>query len=229
MRSFPGKVLLAAALLCAGFACDDEPQPPPELLEQARKTDDEDGPKRPTTQELLQGPRGVISLGPLPLTVRAPKDWKVESVGTSNIILLRGPTPGGEAQVALSRRPSAAPERVEAVINGAKKEMATTQSSVKMAEVRPLGGGGARVFERQEVGRMMPAEPLDAEGKVMSKPSAALSWTITVFVPQGEEVEAYELNFLGLTVDQYETDKQLLRQIIDSLALAGAAPPPSPA
>src|SRR5688500_13646249 len=54
MRSFPGKVLLAAALLCAGFACDDEPQPPPELLEQARKTDDEDGPKRPTTQELLQ-------------------------------------------------------------------------------------------------------------------------------------------------------------------------------
>jgi len=219
--------MFLAAILCSALACDDEPQVPQEVLDKSRKGDE--GPKKPTTQELLAGPRGVISLGPLPLTVRAPKDWKVETVGDGSVVLLQGPTPSGEAQLSLSRRPSAKPEQVEGVINGAKKEMATTQSAVKMAEARPLGSSGARVFERQSIGRTMPAMPLDAEGKIMSKPSAAMSWTITVFVPQGEEVEAYELNFLGLTVEQYETDKELLRQIIDSLALAGTPAPPPPA
>src|SRR5688500_14087988 len=225
MHPFPSRFLLAA-LLAAGLACDDAPEPPPQLLEQSRKEDE--GPKKPTTQELLSGPRGVISLGALPLTVRAPKDWKVNSLANGNIMFLQGPTPSGEAQISLSRRPTAKSEQIEAVINGARKEMAATQSSVKKAETRELPGG-ARVFERQSIGRMMPAVPLDDEGKTMSKPSPAMSWTITVFVPEGNLFEAYELNFIGLTVDQYEADQRLLREIIDSLAVASAAAPPPPA
>jgi hypothetical protein len=216
-------ILLTVAVL---VSCDDTPEPPPQLLEESRKKEDE-GPKKPTTQELLSGPRGVISLGALPLTVRAPKDWKVNSLANGNIMLLQGPTPSGEAQISLSRRPTAKSEQIEAVIKGARKEMSATQSSVRMADTRELPGG-ARVFERQSIGRMMPAVPLDDEGKTMSKPSPAMNWTITVFVPEGSVFESYELNFIGLTVDQYEADQRLLREIIDSLALADAAAPPPP-
>ena len=219
------KTALLVSVFSSGVACDDTPKPPPELLEQSRKPDE--GPGKPTTQELLQGPRGVVSLGSLPLTVRAPRGWKVDTVGGGRVVLLQGPTPSGEVQIALSRRPTAKPEQVEAVINGAKKEMATTQA-LRMAEARSLDGSGARVLERQSVGRMLPSVPLDPEGRTMSKPSPALSWTITVFVPEGGEFDAYELSFLGMTVDQYETDKQLLREVIDSLAVAGAGAPTTP-
>jgi hypothetical protein len=88
-----------------------------------------------------------------------------------------------------------------------------------MVDLRAIGA--AKVLERQRVGRTPLPSPDDEPGVKLSPP---FSWTITVFVPRGKDYETYELNFIGLTADQYEADKALLRAIVDSIAVNDGAP-----
>ncbi len=113
--------------------------------------------------------------------------------------------------------------KLEAIVNGAKKEMGQIPA-IKMAELRPIAG--AKVLERQRVGRTPTPSP-DDDPNV--RPSPMFNWTINVFVPRGADYETHELNFIGLTADQYEADKALLREIIDSISVDSAAAATAPA
>lgn len=217
------KILVAAVCLGVGAiaGCEDAPQLP--IVVQPPTPQDVAAP-RPTTQQLLEGPRQTLALGELPLTVRAPAAWAVKPMeGDHSHILLQGPTPSGDAFVQLNVRPNTPAAKFDVIVSGAKKELQQFPQSIKLVDVRTIDG--AKVLERQRVGqvpRPLPDDPPDL------KPSAPFNWTITVFAPRGPDYETYELNFVGLTADQYEMDKALLRGIIESIALT-TAPADSPA
>ncbi len=208
----------AAVLLAAvgGSGCEDSSAPPP-LIQEA--TPYEPPATRPTTQELLEGVRVPVSLGELPLTVQAPRGWAVQPLRGTSHILLQGPTPSGEASVQLNPRPLTTGEKFDIIVNGAKKELQQFPQSIKLVELRTIEG--AKVLERQRVGLMPTTSPDDPPEL---KPSPPFSWTITVFVPRDADYETHELNFIGLTADQYETDQALLREIVDSIAVSQVAP-----
>lgn len=219
-------VLLAGAL---ASGCDDSPTVPPELVQESTTEAPQDmAPARPTTQELLEGPRRPVQLDNLPLTVQAPAGWAVERMEGTSHVLLQGPTPSGEAAIQLNDRPFTTGAKFEMIVKGAKKELQESPESIKMVELRRIKG--AQVLERQRVGSMPAPSPVDPPGLTLSPP---FNWTILVFVPRGEDYDTYELNFIGLTADQYETDKTLLRGIIDSISVnaagSGAAATTAPA
>jgi hypothetical protein len=223
-----GAAVMLAGIFAVGGGCDDTSAPPPHLVaDQPAAKPVEAEPTRPTTQELLQGPRKPVSLGDLPLTVRAPGGWALKTLANTTHVLLEGPTPSGEATIQLNVRPVINAQKLEMIVNGAKKELEQFPKSIKMVELRQITG--AQVLERQRVGEMPRALP-DDDPNV--KPSRPFNWTITVFVARGAKHDAYELNFVGLTENQYEMDKPLLRGIIDSITVqsaADAAPASAPA
>jgi hypothetical protein len=207
---------VASAVLFAGAmftGCDEAPVAPPELLKEPPR---ETQPPRPTTQALLEGPRKRLTLGVIPLAVRAPASWGVKHLDGTNLTMLEGPTPTGDVSIQLSERPLTSAAKFDVLVNGAKRELEQFPATIKMAELRAIGR--AKVLERQRIGRMPTTSPDDEPGTTLSPP---FSWTITVFVPRGADYETYELSFIGLTADQYETDKVLLRSIIESLTVDG--------
>ncbi len=217
-------IAAAAAVLAGSLAagCEEPPVAPPIL------TSEPSAPPRPTTQELVQGPRTSIPLGSIPLTVRAPAGWAVKNMEGTSLTLLEGPTPAGEASIQFNDRPLTSAAKLEILASGAKREMEQFPESIKMADLRTIAGG-TKVLERQRVGRMPAPSPDDEPGVKLSPP---FSWTVTVFVARGgggADYETYELNFIGLTADQYEADKALLREIIDSVTVTAAAPSTAPA
>ena len=213
-----GAAVLLAGAMGVGSGCDDASDPPPHLVADQPAAKPHEAEARPTTQELLAGPRKPVSLGELPLTVQAPKGWGLQTLSGTSHILLQGPTPSGEASVQLNIRPTTSAEKLEMIVRGAKKELERFPNSVKMVELRPITG--AQVLEQQRVGEMPRALPDDDPSIKLSRP---MNWTITVFVPRGGDHDTYELNFIGLTADQYEMDKQVLRGIIDSITVQTAA------
>ncbi len=208
----------AAVLLAAvyGSGCEDPLPPPPNLIPDMPQ---DVAVTRPTTQELLGGARISVSLSELPLTVQAPAGWAVQPLRGTSHILLQGPTPSGEASVQLNPRPLTTGEKFDVIVNGAKKELEQFPQSIKLVDLRTIEG--AKVLERQRVGLMPTTSPDDPPEL---KPSPPFSWTITVFVPRGADYDTHELNFIGLTADQYETDQALLREIVDSIAVNQVAP-----
>ncbi len=210
--------ILACGLALTG--CDDTPAVP-EALKQPQPVETT-APARPTTQQLLSGPQNTISLDVLPMSVRAPAGWKVESIA-DGVVLLQGPTLSGDASIQLSRRPTTTPDRLEAIVSGARREMQQNPEKIRMVDLRD-GSGESKVIERQSVGRT--AVPVGSENDP-SQVSPMYTWTITTFVPRGGNYDTYELNFIGLTQAQYDLDMPLLRQMMDSLKLdsaPGAAP-----
>lgn len=188
-------LMLAAAL--AG--CDDTPEinlPPETPAEKAV-------PSRPTTQELLSGERRSVSLRYVPFSVQAPPSWKVDSLGGS-VFLLTGPTPSGEAQIQLSRRPPRTAKQVELLVAGEKKEMAASNGQIRKVEFTERDG--FKLLERQSV------SPTTADPS-----KSMISWTLALFVGKGDGFEAFELNVLAMTEKQFEADEPLLRGIFDSL------------
>jgi hypothetical protein len=213
-----GAAVLLGGMIGVGLGCDDASEPPPHLVADQPEPKPHKAEARPTTQELLEGPRKPVSLGELPLTVQAPKGWGLKTLSGTSHVLLEGPTPSGDASIQLNVRPTTSAARLELIVNGAKKELERFPNSVKMVELRPITG--AQVLEQQRIGEMPRALPDDDPSIKLSRP---MNWTITVFVPRGANHDTYELNFIGLTADQYETDKPLLRGIIDSIAVQTAA------
>ena len=212
-------IALLAGIIVAG--CDESPvAPPPELLKNPQPA--EAATSRPTTQQLLEGPRKPLALAAMPLTVRVPVGWSIRNMDGTSVTFLEGPTPAGDASIQLSERAVTKADKFDIVVNGAKRELAEHPDTIRMAELRDIAG--AKVLERQRVGRLTNPN-LTEPGEKASPP---FTWTITVFVPRGADYETYELNFIGLTVDQYEADKSLLRGIIDSLTVSGAGATTSP-
>jgi len=215
---------LLAALLLVAFACDDRKSP--EAIEQAAakaRSAEVTATHRPTTQELISGAKKRIPLTPLPFTARVPTEWKIETLAGGSIIVLTGPTPSSDAQIQLSTRPQAKKAELEYIQRGAKKETDEHKSTLKKAVFRSLGD--IQILDRQVLGQPGPITITDDKGNEHIESATPYTWTLSFFVPRGENFDRYELNFLGLTLDQYEADKQLLTQVVDSLAFDPAAVP----
>lgn len=205
--------ILSAAMsaMTALVACDEKPKLPPTSQESAQVT-----PKPPTTQELLTGARTKLMLTAMPLSVTVPPSWKIDTVSGTTILLLKGPTPSGEAAIQLSHRPPTPKDRFAMLIEGATKEAKEKNDPREKAELRSLGD--AKVLERQSVRAPAPLTTMDKDGKEHTQSVSGMAWTIHVFVPDQSNYDTYELNFFGLTLDQYEADKALLNAIVQSLA-----------
>jgi hypothetical protein len=177
-------------------------------------------PKIPTTQELMGGPRSVVPLGPLPLTLKVPASWRVEVAGGAS--LLRGFSPQGEITVQLTSRPSIKQAQLDSEIRGAKKEQAEKPQSILKVDLRPLGN--VQIYERQAVGDPAPYtvyETVNGQMKEKTTTEQLFKWTITILAPQGDAFQRYELNFVGLTKSQYDKDREFLQGILDTLSYAG--------
>src|ERR1043166_1307910 len=94
-----GWLSIVAVALLAG-ACDERPQAS-KAVQQAASQGNQD-PQRPTTQQLLTGPRTRLTLGAIPFSVRAPLSWRTRVLASSGVTILTGPTPSGEAQIQLT-------------------------------------------------------------------------------------------------------------------------------
>lgn len=231
--------IATAALFLSG--CDDKPEVPQAVLDQARKqTEDATKPasKRPATQALLTGKRSRTALIPLPLTMDLPPGWgKLDEPDIKvSANLLQGYTPsGGEVQIQLSNRAAIKQEDLDLMIAGGKKEMAEKPKEILKFDVRPLGAN--KVLERQSVGHPAPFTTYDANMQPHTSEESAFNWTITVLVPNEGAYQRYELNFIGLTKSQYDRDKDFLNSVVDTLRYAtdttptpapSPPPPPSP-
>ncbi len=218
------KILVCVALtsiLCWGLACDDNNTVPPAVQQAAEKAQAQGpkGPPRPTTQELLTGGRRRFALSPLPFSVSVPTSWKVDSLGAGSITVLAGPTPSGEAQIQLSTRSVAKKDELEIIQRAAKKELTqpatdSTKRTIK-ADFRKLGE--VELFERQAVGQPSPLTLTNPDGSERVETATPYTWTLMMFVPQGNDFARHEMNFIGLTAEQFQQDKGLLEGMLASL------------
>ncbi len=223
-------VLLIAVglLLIVAIGCDDKDSLPESVQKAAAKAEDQAAvPHRPTTQELVNGPKRRLKLTPIPFTARVPTTWKIDNLGGGNLTVLEGPTPSGEAQLQVTTRSQATAEDIDIIKRASKKEMATTQNMTGRhtieAKFRTIGG--LQVFERRVVGTPAPLIVTDEDNQEHTVTATPYTWTLTLFVPQGANFNRYEINFIGLTREQYEQDKPVLESIINSLTYDPTALP----
>jgi hypothetical protein len=216
-------------------ACDEKPSIPQAVIDEATTQVNDKTLTRPTTQELLSGERTSLLLTPLPLSMRVPTSWKIEPVKGRSVSLLNGPTPTSDVSIQFSIRPSLTSEAFDHLIAGARKEMQQNPDTVKKLDVRPLGGSGAKLMERQTVGPPRPYTVYDAQNLPHTTTQSSFTWTLTAFVPYENAYQVYELSFIGLTKEQYDKDKDFLEGIVNTLAYgtgaagpAGALPEASP-
>jgi hypothetical protein len=235
MRSTLRATFVLAAIVALG--CDDRPPVPASVLEQAKKQDQQPkGPKVPTTQELLTGPRKRVDLMPLPLSMEMPVSWgrwnEKNPAGIKiDANLFQGYTPNGEVQIQLSSRPSMKPEDLDRIVDAGKKEKAAKPQQILKFELRPLGS--AKVLERQSVGLPQPLTTYDPDGTAHTSVESNFKWTLTVLVPSSGNYSVYEIE-MDLTKNQYDKDKDFLNTIIDTLrydadAATTTAPSATPA
>jgi hypothetical protein len=213
--------VLLAGVLAGG--CDDRSSVPQSVLDQAATQNSSKTPARPTTQELLTGHRTTLVLTPLPLTMQVPDSWKIEPLRGTPVTLVTGATPTSDISIQLSIRPSIHNDEFESLVTGAKKEMKQKPDTVKKLDIRPLGSGGAKLMERQSQGAPAPYTVYDAHNIPRVTTQSVYKWTLTVFVPHENAFQVYELNFIGLTKQQFDADKDFLNSIVNTLALGSGA------
>ena len=219
---------LTILALLAVIGCDDKNSETAEQAVAKTRTEGPQGPKHPTTQELLTGPRHRLALKAIPFSVSTPLEWKVENLINGSIVVLTGPTPSGEAQIQLSIRPTAKKDELEIIHRAARKEATQPASQslskhVVKAEFRKMND--IEVFDRQAVGQPGPLTVTDAKGIEHTETATPYTWTVILFVPQGADFARYEINFIGLTAEQYEQDKPLLNEVINSIQYDASSVP----
>jgi hypothetical protein len=218
-------IFLAAGVLCAG--CDDPGDDgiPQAVLDQQAKQAEaaKNLPKIPTTQELVTGPRTLTPLGPLPMTLRVPVSWKVEVAGPASHLRGRAPS-GDEVTIQLNSRAPIKRAEFEAYVKSAQKEQSEKRQSILKADLRPFGD--AQLFEWQRIGepREWPvSEVVNGQMQTRTTTEQPFDWRISVFDPQADAFQRYELSFIGLTKSQYDKDKAFLQSILDTLSSGDAA------
>jgi len=215
---FARPALLVAISLTA-VACD-KPQPPPaDAPPPAPKK-----PDRPTTHQLLDGPRKTLPLGILPFTVDVPEGWAVQNRGPQggdSLTMLEGPIIGGDAHVILRVRQIQPADRMKMLVERARRDAATLEKNGGQLTIRDLGE--IRIIDRRELPRPATVPTTDVSIEGFEKP---LEWRIALFVPAGINYEQYEMQFIDLSPAAYAANAKLLNDIVGSLKYQDSAHPP---
>ena len=216
-----GTAMIAGLLIGALPGCNDKPDVPPVILpEPATKMSLPA--TRPTTQELQTAARKVIKLGSFPLTMEVPPTWKIEAIGSG--VWLEGETPHGDARIQLAAQ--GASLKLEAVIamdKGARAKAASQPTSLEVSPLKPLNNAGTvQKMEKREILRHLPITLENGSVDYVDR----VDWSILVFVPQDRGFNIDLLSFSGLSLEQYQQDREFLEHIIRSMqyqSIPGAA------
>jgi len=174
--------------------------------------------------EILNGPRKQLPLLVVPLVATVPESWRVQQNEGGRLVFVEGQGPTQFVQIQLARRPAISAQEMDARLTAASKEKTGTGVTVRSL-------GDTRVLERVAVGTLSSTPIFDDKGNTIVVVSPPVRWTITFFQPrigQPREVDVYELNFVGLTLEQYEAEKRFLKEIVDSIRHDAEAERPIP-
>jgi hypothetical protein len=204
-----------AAVATAFVGCNDKPDdlpttPPPKPATQPAPAP-ATAPVRPTTQQLLEAPRKAIVLGSFKLTLEVPPGWEVNSPGSS--AFLEGSTPHGEVRIQLAAHGAPLKNNaITAMEKRARDEAAKQPTELEVVPLRNIGGT-ARKLERREFLRNLAITGDDGTVRHVDR----VDWQIMAFVPEGEDFAVDVLNFTGLSIEQYQQDKQFLEHVLSTL------------
>lgn len=213
--SFP--VLLVLSVSVFNFACDHEPTPPTSLPSETLSFDPVDSP--PTPVPVTEQPRKTLSLRLIPFTLQAPETWEVVSTkgGESPITMIEGPILDDEVRITLGLREPVGGEVFKNLLKRFEKQD---------SDLKNNGQGFVRVTNTGDLWMIdLRRKPLDSQ----VQPSEQLiEWRITLLYPRGVMYEQYTLQFIGLTVEAYEKNKDLLTEILQSIRYDEHEMPPLP-
>ncbi len=210
--------VLAVCLATGG--CERSPAPGSVTLPPPKPAASQ--PVRPTTQELLSGAYKKLYLPGTPFSVMAPESWEVKANGTINF--LQGPTPSDQIMIKISQFDPITTERYTGLIDRlVKEEQPQPEGTPKKNELREAD-------RLKIVERVSTADPIttvrlgprgtpdtDAQGNPVMITSVPVRWNLNIFVPEGRAASWYELNCIGLTLEQYNQDKDLISKVFASL------------
>jgi hypothetical protein len=147
----------------------------------------------------------TLRVSDYPFEIRVPERWDVRG-GTLNILqgpTPHGPKPDGAIHLTVTRR-GPLPKIVIDALKSSSTKPATNDSFFRN-ETRTLGK--LQIYEQRSV------QP--ATGGV----PAMMKWTISAYETLDKEnIRLYQINFLDLTREQFEKDRELLESMIASLA-----------
>jgi hypothetical protein len=199
--------IVLSGCLIAGCSNDDSsssapPTPPPD-----------NSAVHPTTQQLLTGPRSALELKFVPATLQAPVGWEVKSFNEGLVATVQGPTPTDFVSISLPASRVISTDQEKGLELKAKQDLDLHPELLPKLGVREITGG--KVIEHLLVDPIQPT----TQAAAATEPIQTMQWTFTICIPtaDGKGFTAYDLRFLGMTLNQYKTDQAFLRSIIDSL------------
>jgi hypothetical protein len=218
MRS---KLIVGLAMAFSVLGCDKKKQEAEHVdVPASRPAVTRSAATRPSTQDLLNGPRKSLILGALPLRMSVPETWKIVTADSAS--WLEGSTPHGFIRMQLSAVLQGAGSDVGNPVTfnsetlalhekKAEKDAAASSGTIEVVPLHSLGVA-AKVMERREVYQGS-ARGFDGE----PQPTKMMDWSIEVYVPQAMNYTLDLLHFMALTNDQYQQDKDFLEKILATL------------
>ena len=215
---------LLVGVVCGCDSRPTPPTPPPPTQPSAPAA-----PARPTTQQLTEGPYKTISLPEMPLTMKVPESWSIDSPSTTTggIKFLVGPTPSGQVTINLAQHGAVKKDQLQMLITRGKDEQQKKPDSIKRYEVRDVGE--LKLIERLSYEPPRTVDELGPSGQNVRTTFVPVRWNVIAMVPYQDSYTRYELNFMDLTADQFSKDQAFLERIVSSLAAEGSTPVSAPA
>jgi len=212
------KTILASICLVVVSACDRAPDVVPPMPTTTHVVQTK---PRATPEEIRTGPRTKLDLVALPFSFHTPAGWEAREIEGSSLVMVQGPAPEGDVQFTLAPRTGTTPEKIKLLESGARSEMAKN-SDVKLVRLRDVGS--IQMLEKQSI-QVTAFDPtsVDPGAPPTTSLGHTFKWTIQIFVPRRDFFETYELNFIGLTPEQFEVDKDFLDQLLTSVEYTGLA------
>ncbi len=226
-----GMGLLMVAFAMSG-ACDRDTTVPENVLADQRDVDGQPAtPPRPTTQELLEGPRNPIVLDTLPISMLVPPQWKLTR-HSGSVVWLEGPTPHSDARIALKSQPSIPLDQFRMYLKGSRRDQEEEKNAtINIRQVGPMHIVERRTFLNPVSAPVVDAQgiaQLDQRGDVVMVTSTPMRWWINLFIPFEEHVEQYDLSFVVIAKEQFDVDGPFLEKMLQTLRYIGPRPATAP-
>lgn len=197
---------LALGVLGSNFACDEQPPPPTSLPSSV--SDVEPVQKPPTSVPVTEQPRKALPLRLIPFILQAPETWEVVSTKGSDtpVTMIEGPILDDQVRITLGLREPVGGEVLKNLLKRFEKED---------ADLKKNGQGFVRITD---IGELRVIDLRRKPPHSQAAPSEQLmEWRITLLYPRGVAHEQYTLQFIGLTVEAYEKNKDFLTEILQSI------------